>query len=71
MRCAGVACTSGSTLLFSGVVLPVLGALPDSLIVLTALNQTRAEAQESLGIGIGTLAGVRVPHTCDVTQQSA
>eukprot|EP00775_Hariotina_reticulata_P009910 gene9910-10066_t len=38
-------------------VLPVLGALPDSLIILTSLNASRAEAQEAVAVGIGTLAG--------------
>lgn len=34
-------------------VLPVLGALPDSLIILTSLNASRAEAQEAVAVGIG------------------
>lgn len=44
----------------SGVVLPVLGALPDSLIILTSLSSaSQAEAQEAVAVGIGgrTLRG--------------
>eukprot|EP00879_Flechtneria_rotunda_P019587 GHRR01020580.1.p1 GENE.GHRR01020580.1~~GHRR01020580.1.p1 ORF type:complete len:454 (+),score=145.47 GHRR01020580.1:211-1572(+) len=40
-----------------GVVLPVLGALPDSLIILTALNASKEQAQEQVAVGVGTLAG--------------
>jgi hypothetical protein len=38
----------------AGVVLPVLGALPDSLIILTSLSSaSQAEAQEAVAVGIG------------------
>eukprot|EP00878_Enallax_costatus_P007203 GHUV01007547.1.p1 GENE.GHUV01007547.1~~GHUV01007547.1.p1 ORF type:complete len:589 (+),score=195.07 GHUV01007547.1:201-1967(+) len=46
--------------IIGGVVLPVLGALPDSLIILTALSAPAAEAQEQVAVGIGTLAGSTV-----------
>lgn len=39
--------------IIGGVVLPVLGALPDSLIILTALSASAAEAQEQVAVGIG------------------
>jgi hypothetical protein len=37
----------------AGVVLPVLGALPDSLIILSSLNATRAEAESQVAVGVG------------------
>ncbi|WIA37902.1 hypothetical protein OEZ86_001279 [Tetradesmus obliquus] len=46
--------------IIGGVVLPVLGALPDSLIILSSLSASQAEAQESLAVGVGTLAGSSV-----------
>lgn len=39
--------------IIGGVVLPVLGALPDSLIILTSLSAPAAEAQEQVAVGIG------------------
>ena len=42
----------------AGVVLPVLGALPDSLIILTSLSSaSQAEAQEAVAVGIGKCSG--------------
>lgn len=42
----------------AGVVLPVLGALPDSLIIgVSGLTGTREEAASQVALGIGTLAG--------------
>jgi hypothetical protein len=35
------------------VVLPVLGALPDSLIILSSLGASQAEAQEAVAVGVG------------------
>jgi len=45
--------------IIGGVVLPVLGALPDSMIILfSALGTgTKAEIQDQLAVGVGTLAG--------------
>lgn len=44
--------------LIGGLLLPVLGALPDSLIiVVSGMGGTLAEAQEQVAVGIGTLAG--------------
>jgi len=40
------------------LVLPVLGALPDSMIIIfSSMGGTRKEAQEEVTIGLGTLAG--------------
>jgi Ca2+/Na+ antiporter len=40
------------------LVLPVLGALPDSMIIIfSSIGGTREEAQEEVKIGLGTLAG--------------
>lgn len=33
--------------------LPVLGALPDSLIILSSLSASQAEAQEQIAVGVG------------------
>ncbi|KAF8069707.1 NCL2 [Scenedesmus sp. PABB004] len=46
--------------IIGGVVLPVLGALPDSLIILTSLNAPAAEAASTVAVGVGTLAGSTV-----------
>ena len=47
--------------IIGGVVLPVLGALPDALIVISSgLKGTVEEAQEQLAVGMGTLAGSTV-----------
>lgn len=44
--------------IIGGVVLPVLGALPDSLIILTSLSSaSQAEAQEAIAVGIGEREG--------------
>ncbi|KAK9907616.1 hypothetical protein WJX75_007049 [Coccomyxa subellipsoidea] len=41
-----------------GLLLPVLGALPDALIiVVSGLGGTREEAEEQVSVGVGTLAG--------------
>jgi Ca2+/Na+ antiporter len=41
-----------------GVLLPVLGATPDALIILSSgLNGTPSEAAQQLSVGVGTLAG--------------
>lgn len=41
-----------------GVLLPVLGATPDALIILSSgLGGTQAEAAQQLSVGVGTLAG--------------
>ena len=47
--------------LIGGLVLPILGALPDAaMIVLSGLGGTVEEAQEQVNVGIGTLAGSTV-----------
>ncbi|GBF88403.1 hypothetical protein Rsub_01115 [Raphidocelis subcapitata] len=47
--------------IIGGVLLPVLGALPDALIILNAgLKGSREMAQEQLAVGMGTLAGSTV-----------
>lgn len=44
--------------LIGGLLLPVLGSLPDALIIIVSgLGGTRSEAQEQVAVGIGTLAG--------------
>mmetsp|Transcript_28465 Transcript_28465/g.54291 ORF Transcript_28465/g.54291 Transcript_28465/m.54291 type:complete len:537 (+) Transcript_28465:137-1747(+) len=44
--------------IIGGLVLPVLGALPDSAIIaMSGLGGTVAEAQEQVAVGMGTLAG--------------
>ncbi|EKX52502.1 hypothetical protein GUITHDRAFT_159252 [Guillardia theta CCMP2712] len=44
--------------LIGGLLLPVLGALPDSaMIVMSGLGGTREQAKEQVSVGIGTLAG--------------
>ena len=44
-----------------GLVLPILGALPDAaMIVVSGIGGTKAEAQEEVAVGIGTLAGSTV-----------
>jgi hypothetical protein len=44
--------------LIGGLVLPVLGALPDSaMIVMSGLGGTVEQAKEQVAVGIGTLAG--------------
>jgi len=44
--------------IIGGLVLPVLGALPDSLIILfSGLGGSREEAQEQVAVGMGALAG--------------
>jgi len=44
--------------LIGGLVLPILGALPDSaMIVMSGLGGTVEEAKEQVAVGIGTLAG--------------
>lgn len=44
--------------IIGGVVLPVLGALPDGMIVLfSGIAGTSAQAQSTLAVGMGTLAG--------------
>lgn len=44
--------------LIGGLLLPILGALPDSLIIIVSgLGGTLAEAQEQVAVGVGTLAG--------------
>lgn len=48
--------------IIGGVVLPVLGALPDSLIILTSLSAPAAEAQEQIAVGIGRCMGVSSTH---------
>jgi hypothetical protein len=39
--------------IIGGVVLPVLGALPDALIILSSLSVSQAEAQEAIAVGVG------------------
>lgn len=57
--------------IIGGVVLPVLGALPDSLIILSSLSASQAEAQEALAVGVGercsTGLGER-QQQCDLSQ---
>mmetsp|Transcript_10171 Transcript_10171/g.30570 ORF Transcript_10171/g.30570 Transcript_10171/m.30570 type:complete len:554 (-) Transcript_10171:2400-4061(-) len=44
--------------LIGGLLLPILGALPDALIILVSgLGGTAKEAQEQVSVGVGTLAG--------------
>mmetsp|Transcript_38807 Transcript_38807/g.91895 ORF Transcript_38807/g.91895 Transcript_38807/m.91895 type:complete len:533 (+) Transcript_38807:126-1724(+) len=43
-----------------GLVLPVLGALPDTLIIIVAGLGDRETAQEEIAVGMGTLAGSTV-----------
>lgn len=44
--------------LIGGLLLPILGALPDSILILVSgLGGTKAEAQEQVLVGIGLLAG--------------
>ncbi|KAG1679416.1 hypothetical protein FOA52_007707 [Chlamydomonas sp. UWO 241] len=44
--------------IIGGVVLPLLGAIPDSLIIVNAgLHATPETAQEQVAVGVGTLAG--------------
>lgn len=44
--------------LIGGLLLPILGALPDSILILVSgLGGTQAEAQEQVLVGIGLLAG--------------
>ncbi|CAL8462752.1 g2285 [Coccomyxa elongata] len=44
--------------IIGGLLLPVLGALPDALIiVVSGLGGTREEAEEQVSVGVGTLAG--------------
>lgn len=44
--------------IIGGLVLPVIGALPDSIIILTAgLSGTHSGVQEMVAVGVGTLAG--------------
>lgn len=44
--------------LIGGLVIPVLGAVPDAAVVIfSGLGGTAAEAQEKLAVGVGTLAG--------------
>lgn len=44
--------------IIGGVVLPILGALPDTLIILNSgLGASGEQAQEEISIGIGALAG--------------
>jgi len=42
------------------VVLPVLGAMPDTLIIIVAGMGSREKAQEEIAVGMGTLAGSTV-----------
>ena len=43
--------------LIGGVLLPVLGALPDATVIFfSVLNASGAEAQDQLNVGMGTLA---------------
>ena len=47
--------------LIGGLLLPILGALPDAaMIVVSGTGGTAAEAQEDVAVGIGTLAGSTV-----------
>ena len=43
--------------LIGGVILPVLGAVPDSVMIAVSGMGPRAEAQTQLSVGMGTLAG--------------
>jgi len=44
--------------IIGGLVLPVLGALPDSMIIIVSgIGGTVAQAQEQVSVGVGTLAG--------------
>ena len=47
--------------LIGGVLLPVLGALPDATVIFfSVLNASGAEAQDQLNVGMGTLAGSNI-----------
>lgn len=44
-----------------GLVLPIIGALPDALIIINSgLHGSRSEAREEVAVGMGTLAGSTV-----------
>ncbi|GBF91924.1 hypothetical protein Rsub_04648 [Raphidocelis subcapitata] len=44
-----------------GLVLPIIGALPDALIIINSgLHESRSEAREEISVGMGTLAGSTV-----------
>jgi hypothetical protein len=43
--------------LIGGVILPVSGAVPDSMMILVSGLGTKAAAQEQISVGMGTLAG--------------
>jgi hypothetical protein len=63
----GLCCLYYAVLCCAGVVLPVLGALPDSLIILTSLSSaSQAEAQEAVAVGIGESAqgAGSMGHSC-------
>ena len=47
--------------LIGGVLLPVLGALPDATVIFfSVINASGADAQEQLNVGMGTLAGSNI-----------
>jgi hypothetical protein len=59
--------------IIGGVVLPVLGALPDSLIILSSLAASQTEAQEALAVGVGERGGggsEQTSNSTTVAQQS-
>ncbi|KIY91568.1 hypothetical protein MNEG_16396, partial [Monoraphidium neglectum] len=44
-----------------GLVLPIIGALPDALIIINSgLHESRSAAREEISVGMGTLAGSTV-----------
>ena len=47
--------------LVGGLLLPILGAVPDAAVIIASgLGATKEEAQEQVGVGMGTLAGSTV-----------
>lgn len=51
--------------MIGGLLLPLLGAIPDAVIILVSgLGGTKAEAQHKIAVGVGTLAGSTIMILC-------
>ena len=60
----GTVLRSSRTPAAAGLVLPLLGGLPDALIVgVSAFASSREAAQEEVAVGIGALAGPNLLHS--------